>query len=225
MPGEPPFSSRQPSPSAGRGQPCARSAAGDEGADEPADLAAIGRPRVGFVGGIDAHTFDPELFLAVARALPDVQFVLVGSCSLPEDWCTLPNVHLMGKRPYEEVSRYMAASDVLIMPWNKSDWIEACNPVKLKEYLAVGRPIVSTGFYELRSYEGLVRVASTAEEFATEIRAALRIPDSRHREGGREQSCAEKDRSTAGSVRSPGQGLAACAFPSERRVCAHPASP
>ena len=142
----------------------------------PDDVRAIPSPRVGFVGGIDAHTFDPELFLSVARALPDASFFLVGSCSLPDGWCTLPNVHLLGKRPYEEVPRYMAAADALIMPWNQSDWIQACNPVKLKEYLAVGRPIVSTGFHELRSYEGLVRVAAGADEFARELRAALASP-------------------------------------------------
>ena len=53
------------------------------------------RPRVGFVGGIDDHTFDPPLFVEVARRLPEFQFFLVGSCSLPQGWCTLPNVHLL----------------------------------------------------------------------------------------------------------------------------------
>lgn len=149
---------------------------GNASAGVPADVASIPRPRVGFVGGIDAHTFDPALFVEVARTLPDVQFVLVGACSLPPDWCVLPNVHLMGKRPYEDVARYMAASDVLIMPWNNSEWIRACNPVKLKEYLAVGRPIVSTPFHELRWYEGLVSVAQNAPSFAKAIRDALATP-------------------------------------------------
>jgi glycosyltransferase involved in cell wall biosynthesis len=142
----------------------------------PDDVGSIPRPRVGFVGGIDAHTFDPELFVGTARLLPDVHFVLVGSCSLPEGWCPLPNVHLLGQRPYEDVARYMAASDVLVMPWNRSEWVRACNPVKLKEYLAVGRPVVSTDFHELRSYDGLVSVAATAEEFARAIRAGLERP-------------------------------------------------
>jgi hypothetical protein len=59
------------------------------------------------------------------------------------------------------------------MPWNQSEWIRACNPVKLKEYLAVGRPVVSTDFTELREYAGLVRRASGAAEFAEQIRQAL----------------------------------------------------
>ena len=133
-------------------------AAGDNPSTEPDDIKSIARPRVGFVGGIDAHTFDPPMFLEVARQLPDVQFILVGGCSLPQDWCTLPNVHLLGRRPYETVAAYMSACDVLIMPWNSSEWIRACNPVKLKEYLAVGRPVVSSDFRELCRYGGYVRV-------------------------------------------------------------------
>jgi glycosyltransferase involved in cell wall biosynthesis len=66
------------------------------------------------------------------------------------------------------------------MPWNRSPWIEVCNPVKLKEYLAAGRPIVTTPFEELRRYEGHVAVARTADEFAAAIRAALG-PDARRR--------------------------------------------
>lgn len=141
---------------------------------EPADLRGQPRPRVGFIGGIDAHTFDPPLFVAVARALPEVRFVLVGACSLPEGWCPLPNVVHLGQRPYDEVPGYMAGCDVLIMPWNQSEWIKACNPVKLKEYLATGRPVVSTWFDELKNYEGFVRVAGDAASFVEAIRASLR---------------------------------------------------
>ena len=73
-------------------------AAGNSRAPGPADIAVLKRPRVGFIGGIDAHTFDPPLFLKVARALPDVNFVLVGGCSLPEGWCPLPNVTFAGSQ-------------------------------------------------------------------------------------------------------------------------------
>jgi glycosyltransferase involved in cell wall biosynthesis len=134
------------------------------------------RPRVGFVGGIDIHTFDPDLFVRVATMMPETCFVLVGACSLPEGWCDLPNVRFVGRVPYDEVAGYMGACDVLLMPWNGSDWIRACNPVKLKEYLAVGRPIVSTPFDELEQYQGLVRVAKGPEAFAEAVREALRRP-------------------------------------------------
>ena len=148
-------------------------AAGDDPSSEPDDVKSVARPRVGFVGSIDSHTFDPALFNKIVRLLPEMQFVMVGGCSLPDGWCTASNVYFLGQKSYEQVASYMAACDVLIMPWNNSDWIKACNPVKLKEYLATGRPVVSTPFDELKYWEGSVRVAVNAEEFAAAIQAAL----------------------------------------------------
>lgn len=144
--------------------------------EEPEPMRPLPRPRVGFIGGIDIHTFDPPLFLEVAAAVPEACFVLVGACSLPEGWCTLGNVRFIGRVPYDEVAGYMAACDVLIMPWNDSEWIRACNPVKLKEYLAIGRPVVSAPFDELEHYKGFVRVARNADDFAAAVREALSSP-------------------------------------------------
>jgi len=154
----------------------AAAGAAQDRAAEPRDVRHLPRPRIGFIGGIDRHTFDPDLFVDIAHRLPEAQFILVGACSLPGGWCGLPNVAQLGRRPYEQVARYMAACDVLIMPWNRSRWIEACNPVKLKEYLAVGRPVISTSFEELARYDGLLQVADDAAAFADAIRAALDDP-------------------------------------------------
>ncbi|MCH9764570.1 MAG: glycosyltransferase [Alphaproteobacteria bacterium] len=151
-------------------------AAGYVKSDGPTDVAHIARPRVGFVGGIDAHTFDPQLFLDVVQRVPEAEFVMVGACSLPEGWCPHDNVHFVGRRTYESIARYMAAMDVLIMPWNNSEWIKACNPIKLKEYLAVGRPVVTTDFPALAPWRDVVRVAEGSETFAEQISAALREP-------------------------------------------------
>jgi glycosyltransferase involved in cell wall biosynthesis len=150
--------------------------AGKSRAPGPPDVAILKRPRAGFIGGIDAHTFDPKLFLSVARMLGDVEFAMIGGCSLPEGWCSLPNVKLLGRKPYENVAQYMAAMDALIMPWNSSEWIKACNPIKLKEYLAVGRPVITTDFPALGKYRDLVRVAGSPRAFAAEIRSALSEP-------------------------------------------------
>lgn len=152
------------------------SKAGRTDLDQPEEMKDLPHPRVGFVGGIDRHTFDPDLFLDVAKRLPGMQFVLVGGCSLEPGWCDLPNVTLLGRKPYEDVATYMAACDVLIMPWNKSRWIEACNPIKLKEYLAVGRPIVSTDFPEVRRYARYLRIADRPEDFARAIQLAVDSP-------------------------------------------------
>ena len=151
-------------------------AAGKAKAPGPADVAALRRPRVGFIGGIDAHTFGPKLFLDTARHMQDVEFVLIGGCSLHEGWCTLPNVKMLGRKPYDIIASYMAAMDVLIMPWNDSEWIKACNPIKLKEYLAVGKPVVTTDFPALDHYRDLVRTADNPHDFASAIRQALTEP-------------------------------------------------
>ncbi|MBA4131404.1 MAG: hypothetical protein C0519_08260 [Hyphomicrobium sp.] len=151
-------------------------AEGSKRAPGPADVAIVSKPRVGFIGGIDAHTFDPELFVGVAKQLPDVNFIMIGGSSLPDGWCALPNVRFLGRKPYDVVARYMAAMDVLIMPWNKSEWIKACNPIKMKEYLAVGRPVVTTDFPALDGWRDLVRVADGAGEFASHIRSSLTEP-------------------------------------------------
>ncbi len=151
-------------------------AAGRNPKPEPSDVAPIAGPRIGFVGGIDGHTFDPELFSGVAGRLADCQFVMVGGMSLPHGWCQLPNVHFLGRKPYDEVARYMGAVDALIMPWNGSDWIRACNPIKLKEYLATGRPVVTTDFPALDGWRDLVHVAEGADAFAAAIRRGLGHP-------------------------------------------------
>lgn len=153
--------------------------AGAGGVPGPADMAEIARPRVGFVGGIDHHTFDPDLLLAVADRLPGHQFVLIGGCSLPEGWTGgRGNIVLLGRKPYDEVAAYMAAMDVLIMPWNRSEWIKACNPIKLKEYLAVGRPVVTRDFPALAGWRDAVQVADDADGFAGAVVAATAASDS-----------------------------------------------
>jgi glycosyltransferase involved in cell wall biosynthesis len=140
----------------------------------PADIAQIPRPRIGYYGGIDSHTFDPDLLRAVATELPQMQFVLVGACSLPAGtFAAAPNVHLLGQKQYEQIPAYGRAFDVAIMPWRQNEWIAACNPVKLKEYLALGKPIVSTPYPEGAAYQDLVYFATTPAEFAHAIRNAL----------------------------------------------------
>ena len=150
--------------------------AGEKPLPEPDDLAAIPHPRVGFVGSIDSHTFDESLFRAVVAKLPEVSFVLVGPSSIGAESWTESNVRFLGQKDYQSVARYMAGCDVLIMPWNDNEWIRACNPVKLKEYLAVGRPVVSSPYPELEPYSDVVEEARGPDQFADKIRRALASP-------------------------------------------------
>jgi len=137
------------------------------------DLADIPKPIVGFFGAIDEHTCDTGLMEKVIDLLPEFSFVLIGEAS--SDITALlkkKNVWLLGYKPYEQIPHYGKCFDVAIMPWRQNRWVEACNPIKLKEYLALGKPIVSTPFTELQRYQDVVYEAKTPKEFAYCIRRA-----------------------------------------------------
>lgn len=154
--------------------------AGDARASLP-EIADIPSPRIGYVGNLEPHRVDHRLLEHIARTLPEMHLVIVGPGTLSPALTALPNVHRFPQQPYERVARFTSACDVLIMPWCDNAWIRACNPIKLKEYLAVGRPVVSTAFDELRRYEGYVRVARSYDAFVDAIRHAVREGDAPQR--------------------------------------------
>lgn len=140
----------------------------------PADIATIRRPIVGYFGGIADHKFDIELMEKVLALLPEFSFVFVGDVSQNcRGKLDAKNVWLLGQKPYEQIPHYGKCFDVTIMPWRLNSWIEACNPIKLKEYLALGKPIVSIFFSEINNYLDVVYVAKTAKDFAQAIEKAL----------------------------------------------------
>jgi dTDP-4-amino-4,6-dideoxygalactose transaminase/glycosyltransferase involved in cell wall biosynthesis len=140
----------------------------------PSDIKDTSRPIIGFFGGIDSHTSDIDLLEKVTDLLPEMNFVFVGSPSVDcQELLSNKNVRMLGQKPYEEIPRYGKCFDVAIMPWRQNRWIEACNPIKLKEYLALGKPVVSTPFPELQKYLDVIYQAKTPVEFAERIRQAL----------------------------------------------------
>jgi glycosyltransferase involved in cell wall biosynthesis len=147
---------------------------GPGAASEPDMMAGIGGPRIGYVGGINGYQIDVDLFAAVADELPEAQLVLVGSTDLDlSDLLVRPNVHYLGRQPYEAIPAIMASLDVALMPWQSNEWIRHANPIKIKEYLAVGLPVVSTWYPELDRYTDVVRVAKGRDDFVRQVRAAL----------------------------------------------------
>ena len=141
---------------------------------EPADLAAIPHPRVGFFGGIDDYVVDLDLIEQVARSIPDASIVLIGdaTCSMAR-FEALPNVYWLGYRPYEQIPAYGRGFDVALMPWLRNQWIEHSNPIKMKEYLALGLPVVSTDFPEVHHYADVIAIGSNNDEFVNLIREAI----------------------------------------------------
>ncbi len=140
----------------------------------PDDIKNIRKPIVGFFGQIDDYTVDIEFMKKVADYMPDWSFVFIGGTI--EDCSGLAgkdNVWLLGKKPYIQIPHYGKYFDVAIMPWQQNYWIQACNPIKLKEYLALGKPIVSTPFTQLKSYLDVIYEAKTPEEFVECIKRAF----------------------------------------------------
>jgi glycosyltransferase involved in cell wall biosynthesis len=147
----------------------------DQNPYKPEEMVGIPKPIVGFFGAIDDHTSDIPFVEKVVSLLAHVSFVFVGNPS--SDIIRLKkrkNVWMVGQKPYEQIPHYGKCFDVAIMPWRQNRWIEACNPIKLKEYLALGKPIVSTPFTELQKYLDVVYQTRTPEEFAGCIEKALR---------------------------------------------------
>ncbi|MFC7494570.1 MULTISPECIES: glycosyltransferase [unclassified Nocardioides] len=147
--------------------------------DGPVDdeIDRIPGPRVGFFGGLDDYVVDMDLLRRTAADLPDVQLVLVGDATCPmDDLTALPNVHWLGYRPYASIPALGRGFDVALMPWLDNEWIRFANPIKLKEYLALGLPVVTTDYPEVEDYRDRVRVATDADEFVALVRAALEDP-------------------------------------------------
>lgn len=148
-----------------------------EAAEDPADMTEIPHPRVGFIGVIDER-MDIELLGRVAEKMPTWQFVMIGPV-VKIDENDLPrraNIHYLGGKDYRDLPSYIGRWDVAMMPFAMNESTRYISPTKTPEYLAAGRPVVSTPIRDVvRPYgeNGLVRIASTADEFAEAIGAAL----------------------------------------------------
>ncbi len=143
--------------------------------DQPADLVEIPHPRIGYFGSLDDYRVDFDLLERVAREFPDAQLVLVGdaTCSL-ERFDALANVHWLGERPYQEIPGYGSGFDVGLMPYLRNEFIRNSNPIKVREYLALGLPVVSTEVPEMHRYDEWVQIADDYDEFVAAVGRCLR---------------------------------------------------
>lgn len=142
----------------------------------PADLPS-GRPIAGFYGSL-SNWIDVPLLAETARALPHWDLVLIGPRQTDlSPLAGLPNVHLLGPRPHNTLAAYAQHWQVSLLPFVDNAQIRACNPLKLREYLATGRPVVSTDFPALDGYRALVHLPRPGDSLAQAIqRAALDAP-------------------------------------------------
>jgi hypothetical protein len=144
---------------------------------EPPDQATLARPRLGFFGVLDER-FDAALLGALAAARPDWQFVLIGPIVKiqPADLPQGKNIHYLGQKSYDDLPRYLSGWDVALMPFAINEATRFISPTKTPEYLAAGRPVVSTAIADVVSRygdTGVVSIADTAGDFEQAIEAAL----------------------------------------------------
>lgn len=144
---------------------------------EPRDMAQMGRPRVGFYGVIDER-MDLGLLREAAGGMPGVEFVMVGPFAKvdPAEMPRLPNLHFLGQKTYADLPCYLAHWDVAILPFALNDSTRFISPTKTPEYLAAGKPVVSTPITDVvRPYgeKGLVYIAEDTQSFQQAIHRAL----------------------------------------------------
>lgn len=165
---------------------------------EPEHFAGIpaatsARPVIGYFGAV-AQWFDVDLLRAVATAMPDCDFLIVGAdtADVARRLGPLPNVSFRGEVPYAELPRHLAAMHVLLIPFVIDELILATNPVKAYEALAAGRPVVATEMPELMQHElaRFVRTAPDAPGMVTALRAALADADDPARTAARREFAA-----------------------------------
>lgn len=148
---------------------------------DPPDQAAIPGPRLGYFGVIDER-IDLKLIEEVARRKPEWHLVMIGPIAKikPDVLPKLPNIHYLGMKPYNELPSYIAGWDLAMMPFAHNEATRYISPTKTPEYLAAGKPVVSTPIIDvLRQYgrNGLVNIAGTPDEFIRVVALELENTD------------------------------------------------
>ena len=144
---------------------------------DPADQAAIPHPRLGFFGVIDER-MDIDLIDGLAAARPDWHVVLLGPVVKidPAQLPRRPNIHYLGSKQYDELPQYVAGWDVALLPFARNEATRFISPTKTPEYMAAGKPVVSTSIRDVvRPYgqQGLVRIADDVPAFVAACEAAM----------------------------------------------------
>jgi len=140
--------------------------------DDLRDTESEARPVAGFYGSLSSW-LDQDLLAEAATRLPRWRFVLIGDkCCDVSRLEQVENIEFFGRRGHDALPGYVQNWDVSLMPFKDNAQIRACNPLKLREYMAAGTPIVSTDFPALTPYRRHVRVETAPDRFAAAIQAA-----------------------------------------------------
>lgn len=144
------------------------------------DMSQVRRPILGFIGLIDqVMSTDIELLHYIASSHPEWSIVLIGRIAgnLAQDFLGLKNVHFLGVKKVEELASYIRNFDVCLMPYLINDFTRNNSPLKLYEYLALGKPVVTTDIPACEEFRDLIMVSSDKDEFVSNISRALEEND------------------------------------------------
>jgi glycosyltransferase involved in cell wall biosynthesis len=156
----------------------------------PCEIAALEEPVIGYYGVIDERV-DYDLLCRLAEALPHVALVMVGPVVKvePAELPQAPNIHWLGQRQYAELPAHVKGFDVCLMPFALNEATEYINPTKTLEYMAAGKPIVSTAVSDVvHNFTPVVSVAHSTEEFIAAVHAAIEAPNAEMIARGLEQA-------------------------------------
>lgn len=138
----------------------------------PDDLRSLEPPLIGCVGLIDDH-LDLDAIRAVADGLERGTVVLVGGANIDLAGLRHERIALLGRRPYDTMPGYVASFAVCLVPFARNRLTLGVNPIKLREYLAAGRPVVATDLPEIHPYADVVELADGPDAFVDAVRHAL----------------------------------------------------
>jgi glycosyltransferase involved in cell wall biosynthesis len=135
----------------------------------PDEVANISSPIIGFWGLIE-NRIDLDLVAYIAQQHPTWSFVLIGYVEDKHNSCVgIENVHFLGPRKFSELPDFASVFDVTILPYRMDDFFYNCNPLKLREYLATGKPVVTLRNPEVEKYSDLVCIADDYDDFSRKI--------------------------------------------------------
>nr|WP_295375562.1 glycosyltransferase [Pseudoxanthomonas sp.] len=147
--------------------------AGEAGTEIPAAARDLSGPVVGYIGSLH-EWIDLDLIAWLARQRPQWTFLLVGHAAADvSELRALSNVRLVGAQPYPTLPQWAKAFDVAIIPYRMNRQVANSNPLKLREYLATGKPVVSVYNPEIEKFSRWVRIAHDREGYLRALESAL----------------------------------------------------